>query len=538
MNTRTKTLTATFAVMALCLCGVLAAQSNDAATDPTYGDINEISVAPDFRWTYTMSFPADLEVTASIEKQGTNTGSSSSTITAVAQPWAVLDGFTVTITVPSNATSGQHYDVILKAVAGDGDTEQVAYQYIRINVAQGLTITTANAANAVNALNDILTSATNKVISLSATSDMGTVSWAVKSGSSLPGWLQLSGNATSGYTLTQKRALTSSDAGDVSFTLRATAKGESKDLTISFKVWNTAVASANETIVSWGQNVSSAINTQTVTNTSSSVYFAMKWAVTSGTLPTGFTLDADTGVVSGKSTEFKDTTVTITGTAQAGPSGNTVTKTITIKTEPVASINDIPDVKRVTTSATSTVTPAGNTSSLHTITWSLQTATTGISINSSTGVVSITSSKTATDGYVDVTLKGTTAIGQTFTKTFRLLVENPFSLGEDDTLQLVKNRQGTYTIEYTGGYNVQLSSSSPAAKYGVVTNSISGSTLSLKSNVASATQVDSQALGTFTITITGTTEAGQTDTKDIVVTVKNVLVFDSTPTVGVIAYAL
>ncbi|MGE4212274.1 MAG: Ig domain-containing protein [Candidatus Methanomethylophilaceae archaeon] len=64
----------------------------------------------------------------------------------------------------------------------------------------------------------------------------------------------------------------------------------------------------------------------------------MSWAVTSGTIPAGFFLNASTGAISGSLTVNHSFTVTITGTSANRPS-QIVTKQITIISEPVVTLS-------------------------------------------------------------------------------------------------------------------------------------------------------------------------------------------------------
>lgn len=96
--------------------------------------------------------------------------------------------------------------------------------------------------------------------------------------------------------------------------------------TVTFDITNTAMALAPATQTRTGTSGTAltATSTLTATNRCSSVSFA----VTSGTLPAGLTLNANTGVISGTPTEGSTGTVTITATDSTDPS-RTATATVT-----------------------------------------------------------------------------------------------------------------------------------------------------------------------------------------------------------------
>ena len=175
-----------------------------------YGTVYEINLAPGFSYTYTPTYPSDLTVTTTIEKYesaGIN---------------ASLSNGTLSVTVKDGVTSGS-YDIILKAVSSTGGISQSAYQHIRINVVSGLTVS--------GSIDDVILG-TSINFTPTGSSQMGTVTWAVKSGTTPPAGLTFSNGTLSG---------TPTTLGVNTVSLTASCAGETKDLVISFRVYNSLI---------------------------------------------------------------------------------------------------------------------------------------------------------------------------------------------------------------------------------------------------------------------------------------------------------
>ncbi|MDY4580971.1 MAG: hypothetical protein SPC89_05990 [Candidatus Methanarcanum hacksteinii] len=98
---------------------------------------------------------------------------------------------------------------------------------------------------------------------------MGTVTWAVTSGKTLPAGLTLSNGKVTG---------TPTSTGLQTVCPTATANGQSKNLEVSFTVYSKIVGGAAQTIKSYNTTVSSTA----ITNGTN---IGVTWAVTSGILP-------------------------------------------------------------------------------------------------------------------------------------------------------------------------------------------------------------------------------------------------------------
>jgi len=505
-NIKRNKIIAASVVMAMCLCSCFVMLDNDgsdAASDPSYGTISEFNLAPGFRWTYTPTYPSDLSVSTSILKQGTNTSSgTSSNITTGS--WATISGSTVTVTVPSNASVGTVYDIILKATTSTGGVSQTAYQYIRANITSGLT--------ASGTASDVILGS-SATVSLSASSSMGSVAWSVTSGKTLPAGLSLSGSSVTGTPIT---------VGANIIYLTASAKGQSVNVTIPFTVYNVIKGGSAETLKSYGTTVSSTAVSQTGSD------LGVTWSVTSGTLPSGFSLSSSTGVVSGSSAVKQSTVVTITGTSHNGPA-QTATKQITIQSEPkLTSITGDDTILTYSGNGNVTETYASSVTGTSTLTWSLVGAPSGVSIDN-TGKVTVTGSAAVTAG-TNFTVKATSQYGQSITKSVRLTVEGVLDLSGADSVSTTAGTAKTSAYSATGGSGNTFSI--------VDNNAPSGVTVSINSSTGQLSMNGSAPAGSFTVGVKVTSAAGQTDTITVTCQILSVLVYTSTPSNGVIAYAV
>lgn len=443
-----------------------------------YGTIYEVDLAPGFTYSYSPSYPSDLTVTTTIEKY------ESTGITA-----AFASG-TLTVAVKDGVTSGS-FDVILKASATTGGVSQTAYQHIRVNVVSGLSVS-GSISNIIKGASVNFTPA--------GTSSMGDVTWAVKSGTTLPAGLSLSGGKVTG---------TPTALGVNTVSLTASCLGETKDLVVKFTVYSKIVGGSAQTITSHGNTVSSAA----ISNGSD---IGVTWAVTKGALPSGFSLNSSTGVISGSSTALQSVAVTITGTSHSGPS-QTATKVVTIRSEPALTLSGSAAVATYASAADKTVTfaAASGTSAL---TWTVTSAT-GVSI--ADGVLTV--KNTAVSGSVTVTLK--TAYGQSMTKAVTITKEasaaitGAASVGKTSDAAAVTS---AYTSNVSGTWSV------------VTSNVPTGTTVSMSSGTL--TLNGSSPTSSFTVTVKCITAGGQTAQKTVTCQIVSPLAFSSVPSAGIIAY--
>lgn len=482
---------ALFAVLVMALAGacvIADSHGSDAIGEDlsgTYGTPTNINIAPGYRWTYTPDFPSDLTqyLTVSLQVNDSNVGS--------------VSGKTVTVNIPSNAAAGTKYNVVIKATM-TSPVSQTAYQYVTFTVVSGLSVS--------GTINDII-KGSNINFTPSGTSGMGEVTWAVTSGKTLPAGLDLSNGKVTGI----PTAL-----GEQTVYLTATAPGgETKNLEVSFTVYSKINGGAAQTITSYNTNVSSTA----ITNGDD---IEVTWAVTSGTLPSGFTLNSSTGVVSGKSSTVQSTTITITGTSTHGPT-QTATKMITIQSEPELTLSCSQSILTYkNNSAERTASIVSSYSSAKT--WTVS------SFSGATVIDSVLKVKNSTDVGMGqtVTVTCSTAYGQTKTCNVTVNVEDTLAITGDEVLNILAGSEGGNTSAFTvtGGSDNVLAASTD----------VTGLNVSIENGQLHA---DKASIGTDnTATVTVTSAAGQTASMDVTVNVYSQLVFTSAPTGGAIIYAV
>lgn len=447
-----------------------------------YGEPTVIDIAPGFKWTYSPSFPEDLVqyLTVSLKVNDSNVGH--------------VSGKTITVTIPKQAQAGTVYNVVIQAAMSQ-PVEQTAYQYVQFNVIEGLSVS--------GTINDII-KGSNIDFTPSGSSGMGDVAWKVKDGTQLPDGLSFSNGKVTGKPTA---------VGENKVQLTASAKGQTKDLVITFTVYSKINQTSPETIRSYGTQVSSAA----IENASD---IGVRWVLQNGSMPSGFTLNADTGVVSGKSTEVKESVLTIKGTSTHGPV-QSVTKQITVQSEPKLVLgggSDILTYKGNHTAVTSTVTA----NPVSQITWTEDSESATVD----GGVVSVQNPGTAGMSQT-ITVTAETQYGQSASKQVTLKVEDTLAISGDASLSFIAGSFGTTSdFTVTGGSGNQLDAET----------SVAGLTAQM---VGHALKVSSASpLKDKTVTVTVTSAAGQTASAEVSVDVFNQLVFTSAPTGGAIIYAV
>ena len=482
--------TSYIAALAAVLVSVIAAVSlvpmSDAAGEDlsgTYGEATVIEIAPGFEWRYTPEFPEDLTefVTVSLEVNDGNVG--------------YVDGSMVIVTIPEEASSGTAYNIVIKASMTE-PVEQTAYQYVKFVVVDGLSVS--------GTINDII-AGTSIDFSPIAESDMGDITWTVKSGTELPAGLELADGKVSG---------TPTGIGLQTVSLTANCRGETADLVVTFTVYSKIVGDSEETIASYGTPVSS----RAITNAED---IGVAWAVSEGTLPAGFSLDPSTGVVSGTSTEVKETIVTITGTSTHGPS-QSVTKQITIRSEPDLVLSSESGILTYLNNANAVTATVAATQTSQ-ISWQVS-GYEGATV--SDGIVSVSSPATAGMGQ-ELTVTATTAYGQTETAQVRLDVEDTLTISGDDLVSAIVG-----TPKLTSAFTVSGGSSNNLT---AVTETV-GLTATIQDNCLSVQSASPMQDAQVTVTVTSA--AGQTASATVTVDVYNVLVFSSQPTGGAVIYPM
>lgn len=465
-----------------------------------YGSANEIDIMPGYSWSYTSRFPSDLTAGMALSFKVNELGSN-----------ATIDGHVLKISIPTGFSAGS-YNIVLKAEHADsGQTEangRAAYQWIRVTVNSDLEL------SYTDCVNQIIDGASQE-INLVSEGGIGNYTWQSKQ---MPDGLELQGTKVVGTPTTiGKNTVIVTAVSD-------TAGVQSQDLTIEFTVFNKIVGGTAQTITSTG----SADTASSDAITQKGDDLGVKWELTSGTMPAGFSLNEDTGVVSGAYTgsEHGSAVLTLTGKSTLGPT-QTATKQVTVQYEPAFTLSGENKLLTYTGNAkdvTLELTPSAETSA---IVWTI-TDLAGVSV--ADGTVTAKGTAAVTAG-TEITVTATTAYGQAQTHKFSLLVEDTLTIDGPKSLGTsagIAASTTAYTISGGSGNEVAITAD------GGYSDAVSYDS---EDNTLSVSYPSKHAAGTVTLTVTS--DAGQTATIDVTVTVYSSIGFDSAPGAeGIYTYML
>lgn len=200
-------LLATSLCVALIAC-TIAPSAEAKASD--YGTPTMIDIAPGMMYTYKPTFPPQLTVTTVIHEQGVG-GATGGT-------WGTFSGGTLVVNIPSSATPGSTYDVVLKC------TSENPHQELYIPITFKIV---PNAVVSGSHPNIVIGSSVSMTPTVTG---MGTFTWSVTEGKTLPDGLTLD-------TATGKVTGTPTKMGTNTIYLTATSNyGEPAHLVVSFEV--------------------------------------------------------------------------------------------------------------------------------------------------------------------------------------------------------------------------------------------------------------------------------------------------------------
>ena len=322
-------------------------------------------------------------------------------------------------------------------------------------------------------------------------SGTGAITWAVTSGS-LPAGLSL--NASTGII-----SGTPSAIGTYIFTVRASDSNGSTLRSFTIYVYTTTLQPDIDTAQTLPDGKTGTPYYETL-NAFATSY--VTWAVTSGTLPAGLTLDSQSGVISGTPTSAGTFTFTVRAANAYGSASKSYTIKITASssgTKPAITTTALPSGE-AGKSYSASLTATGTTP----ITWTAQNLPAGLAINSSTGAV--TGTPTAAGTYSTV-ITASNSYG-TDSKTYTLTISAAGVKPSITTDSLPNGQAGK-------SYSATLSADGTAP----ITWTASGlpSGVSLNTSAGRLSGTPSRA-GTYRITITARNSYG-TASKTFTVTI-------------------
>jgi len=416
---------------------------------------------------------ASKGVTWSVSGGGTLTGSTSTSVTYIAPtPVTANQTATVTATSVADATKSASVSVIVTPPP-------------TVTTTSPLTAGTVGAAYSVP---------------LQASGGAGALTWSLASGT-LPNGLSLSSSGVISGTPTA--------TGTSTFTVQVADSGSpaltaTKQLSITVNPAPLAIVTAtlpNGTLQS----------TYNSTLQASGGTTPYTWSVTVGALPTGLTLNAATGQISGVPTTSGTSAFTVTVTDSAAPTPQTKSKQFSILVNPVLSVStaSLPN-GTVGTAYSQQLQSSGGTAP---ITWSVTVGTlpAGLTLNGGTGVISGTPTAAATSNFTVQAADASTP-QQTATKALSIIVNAaPLAI----TTTTLPN--GTVGVAYNT--TLQSSGGTPPVMWAVTVGALpAGLTLNTSTGAITGSPTTT-ATSNFTVTATDSATTPQTATQALSITV-------------------
>lgn len=334
--------------------------------------------------------------------------------------WSVVSGMPSGLTLSSagnlygSPTSTGSYTLTVKCENAFGNNTKVYTGTVGGVVAPTISTTTLGTVLAGTAFSLTL-----------VTSGSSATSWAVQSGT-LPTGLSLN-------TSTGEISGTPSATGSYTFTIRATNSAGYNDKAFSGSVTGSAPIITTTSLGTLYRAFSSSI---TVAATGSAT---ITFAVQSGSLPTGLSLNTSTGAITGTPSATGSYTFTVRATNSYGTYDQAFTGNV-LESTPVIVETSLNTMKVSTAfSQTLTLSTGGPT-----ITWSVSAGTlpTGLSLNTSTGAITGTPTTVGSYSFTIAASNGTASGSRAYTGSVTALAPQLLSVGTGSTA-------GTASLSWT-----------------------------------------------------------------------------------------
>ena len=375
-----------------------------------------------------------------------------------------------------------------------------------------VTVTDANAVTAIKSLTITINAAPSVTTTTLATATDNQTTYSqtlVGSGGTTPyAWTVTTGALPSGLVLGSATGIINGTVGasatTQTFTVTLTdADGvtATKSLTITVNaapvVTTSSLAAATQNETGYSQTLTESGGTAPIT-----------WSISTGSLPTGLTLTASTGAISGTvGASATSQTFTVKAT-DANSVAATQSLTITVAVAPSVSTTTLATATQNQTTYSQTLTSTGGTAP---ITWSISSGSlpTGLVLNASTGVINGTVGASATTQ--TFTVKATDANSISGTKSLTITVNVAPTVTTTTLPAATQTGAYSQTLAHSGG-------TTPFGSWSLSTGSLpTGLTLTAATGVISGTVGASATTQTFTVSITDAN--GVTATQSITLTV-------------------
>jgi len=429
--------------------------------------------------------PAPPTVTSISPTSGTTAGGTSVTLTgtsftgatAVSFGGTAAASFTVNSATSISATSPAHaagtVDVTVTTPSGTSATsvlDQFTFAVPPPPVASVVSATVAHGSSS-NPITLSLSGGTATSVAVSTAASHGT---ATATGTTI------SYTPTASYSGTDTFAYTATNAGGTSSPATAT-------ITVSAPALAISPAGGNLT------GTAETAYSQTFTASAGTAPYTYSLAINSGTMPTGLSFSTSTGVLSGTPTTAGTVNFTVTATDSTtgtGPFNTSNTYALTVSS-PTISVSPASLTNPTVGSAYSQTVSASGGAAAYTFVRSAGSLPTGLSLNSSTGVISGTPTAAGTFNF---TVTATDANSFTGSRAYSLTVSAP-------TITISPTTVSAATV--ASAYSVTVSASGGTASYSyAITGSLpAGITMNSVTGVISGTPT---AAGTFNFTVTAT----------------------------------